>query len=151
MCLGKAANFLLAVPEQFLPHGVRNHAALAHRGYSTFPAAGAQGGCVQDRENVFRRLRDTGIPIKQAEEQEMDPRIRDVQIQGNTLIAAIDGIPVTIVLPPKVVDAYEQGALPIGTLANAVLAKCDQMQDMTQARDRFEEESREVGRGLSQR
>ena len=87
----------------------------------------------------------------QYEEQEMDPRIRDVQIQGNTLIAAIDGIPVTIVLPPKVVDAYVQGALPIGTLANAVLAKCDQMQDMTQARDRFEEESREVGRGLSQR
>ena len=93
----------------------------------------------------------TGVRYRQYEEQEMDPRIRDVQIQGNTLIAAIDGIPVTIVLPPKVVDAYVQGALPIGTLANAVLAKCDQMQDMTQARDRFEEESREVGRGLSQR
>ena len=93
----------------------------------------------------------TGVRYRQYEEQEMDPRIRDVQVQGSTLIAAIDGIPVTISLPPKVVGAYEQGALPIGTLANAVLAKCDQMQDMTQARDHFEEDSREVGRSLSQR
>ena len=93
----------------------------------------------------------SGTRFRQYDEQEPDPRIKDVQIQGGTLIASIDGIPVTISLPPKVVEAYTQGALPIGTLANAVLAKCDQMQDMTQARDRFEEESRDIGRGLSQR
>ena len=81
----------------------------------------------------------------------MDPRIRDVRLQGNTLIASIDNIPVTIALPDRVVDAYRQGALPIGTLANAVLERCDRMQELSQARDRFEEESMETGRALTQR
>ena len=81
----------------------------------------------------------------------MDPRIRDVRLQGNTLIASIDNIPVTIALPDSVVDAYRQGALPMGTLANAVLERCDRMQELTQARDRFEEESLETVRTLTQR
>ena len=85
------------------------------------------------------------------EDQEMDPRIRDVRLQGNTLIASIDNIPVTIALPDRVVDAYRQGALPMGTLANAVLERCDRMQELSQARDRFEEESMETGRALTQR
>jgi len=33
-------------------------------------------------------------------------------------------------LPDRVVDAYNQGALPLNTLANAVLAKNDQMRQM---------------------
>ena len=85
------------------------------------------------------------------EEQEMDPRIHDAQIRGNTLIASIDGIPVTVALPDKVIDAYSKGALPLGTLANAVLQRCDEMQQLSDARDRFEEESRTEGRTLSQR
>ena len=85
------------------------------------------------------------------EEQEMDPRIRDAEIKGKALIATIDGIPVSVTLPDKVIDAYSKGALPLGTLANAVLQKCDQMQQISEARDRFEEESRTEGRTLSQR
>ena len=85
------------------------------------------------------------------EEQEMDPRIHDAQIRGNTLIASIDGIPVTVALPDKVIAAYSKGALPLGTLANAVLQRCDEMQQLSDARDRFEEESRTEGRTLSQR
>ena len=85
------------------------------------------------------------------EEQEMDPRIRDAEIKGKALIATIDGIPVSVTLPDKVIDAYSKGALPLGTLANAVLQKCDQMQQLSEARDRFEEESRTEGRALSQR
>jgi len=87
----------------------------------------------------------------QYEDQEMNPRIRDAQIQGNTLIASIDGIPVTVTLPEKVVEAHATGALPLGTLANAVLEKCDRMQEVSEARDRFEEESRSQTRGITQR
>ena len=85
------------------------------------------------------------------EDQEMNPRIRDAQIQGNTLIASIDGIPVTVTLPDKVVEAHAVGALPLGTLANAVLEKCDRMQEVSEVRDRFEEESRTQTRGITQR
>ena len=87
----------------------------------------------------------------QYENQEMNPRIRDAQIQGNTLIASIDGIPVTVTLPEKVVEAHAVGALPLGTLANAILEKCDRMQEVSEARDRFEEESRTQTRGITQR
>ena len=87
----------------------------------------------------------------QYEEQAMNPRIRDAQIQGNTMIASIDGIPVTVTLPEKVVQAHAAGALPLSTLANAVLERCDRMQDMGEARERFEEESRSQTRGITQR
>ena len=87
----------------------------------------------------------------QYEDQQMNPRIRDAQIQGNTLIASIDGIPVTVTLPDKVMEAHAVGALPLGTLANAVLEKCDRMQEVSEARDRFEEESRSQTRGITQR
>ena len=87
----------------------------------------------------------------QYEDQKMNPRIRNAQIQGNTLIASIDGIPVTVTLPDKVMEAHAVGALPLGTLANAVLEKCDRMQEVSEARDRFEEESRSQTRGITQR
>lgn len=87
----------------------------------------------------------------QYEDQPMDPRIRDAQIQGNMLVASIDGIPVTVSLPDKVVEAHAVGALPLGTLANAVLERCDRMQEVSEARDRFEEESRPQTRGITQR
>ena len=85
------------------------------------------------------------------EDEQMDPRIRDAQVRGNTLIATMDGIPVTIALPEKVVDAYNQGALPLGRLANAVLEKCDRLQQIDDARERFEQESRTETRGITQR
>ena len=87
----------------------------------------------------------------QYEDQPMNPRIRDAQIQGNTMIASIDGIPVTITLPEKVLQAHAAGALPLGTLANAVLERCDRMQEVNEARERFEEESRSQTRGITQR
>ena len=87
----------------------------------------------------------------QYEDEQMDPRIRDAQVRGNALIATLDGIPVTIALPEKVIDAYNQGALPLGKLANAVLDKCDRLQQMSEAQERFEQESRTETRGITQR
>ena len=91
------------------------------------------------------------VRYRQYEDEPVNPRIREAQVQGSTLIATIDGIPVTIALPEKVADAYRQGALPMGRLANAVLERCDSMQQITDARERFEEESRTESRGLTQR
>ena len=87
----------------------------------------------------------------QYEDEQMDQRIRDAQVRGNALIATLDGIPVTIALPEKVIDAYNQGALPLGRLANAVLEKCDRLQQMSEAQERFEQESRTETRGITQR
>ena len=88
---------------------------------------------------------------RQYGEEALNPRIDSPLIQGNTLIASIDRIPVTVSLPPKVIDAYNQGALPLSTLANAVLQRCDQMQQMTSAQERFEQESRSEVKALTQR
>lgn len=46
-------------------------------------------------------------------------------LQGTTLIANIDKVPCNIQLTDNVVAAYQAGALPLNTLANAVLAKYD--------------------------
>jgi len=64
------------------------------------------------------------------QDEMLNPRIVQPQIKGNCLIATIDKVPCTIALPDKVVDAYNQGALPLNTLANAVLARNDQMRQM---------------------
>ena len=64
------------------------------------------------------------------EDEDLNPRISQPQIKGNCLIATIDKVPCTIALPDRVVDAYNQGALPLNTLANAVLAKNDQMRQI---------------------
>ncbi len=91
------------------------------------------------------------VRYRQYEDEQMNPRIRDAEVRGSTLIATMDGIPVTIALPDKVVDAYRQGALPLGKLANAVLERCDHLQQITDARERFEQESRSETRGITQR
>jgi hypothetical protein len=83
------------------------------------------------------------------QDEELNPRISQPQIKGNCLIATIDRVPCTIALPDKVVDAYNQGALPLNTLANAVLAKNDQMRQL--ASENYEAQQRTETRTLAQR
>ena len=71
-----------------------------------------------------------GGNYKVYDDEALNARISQPQIKGNCLIATIDKVPCTIALPDRVVDAYNQGALPLNTLANAVLAKNDQMRQM---------------------
>src|SRR5574344_648585 len=63
-------------------------------------------------------------------DEPLNGRIVNPEIRSNCLIATIDRVPCTIALPDRVVDAYIQGALPLNTLANSVLAKNDQMRQM---------------------
>ena len=81
----------------------------------------------------------------------LNPRLENPQIQGNVMVVSIDKIPVTITLPDKVIAAYQNGALPLSTLANAVLSKADQMQQLSTAQDRFEAETRTTTQSLTQR
>ena len=68
-------------------------------------------------ENQYRRYPD----------EPLNPRIVNPVLQGSMLIATIDRVPCTIQLTPTVAEAYRAGALPLNTLANAVLAKSDQL------------------------
>ena len=83
-------------------------------------------------------------------DEPLNGRIVNPEIRANCLVATIDRVPCTIALPDRVVDAYEQGALPLNTLANAVLARHDQMRQM--ASENYEANERQtIVRPLAQR
>ena len=73
-----------------------------------------------DREVQYRRYPD----------EPLNPRIVNPVLQGNTLIATIDHVPCTVQLNSTVADAYRAGALPLNTLANAVLAQSDRLRQI---------------------
>ena len=75
-------------------------------------------------------------------DEALNPRISNPILKGNNLIATIDRVPCTIQLPEKVIAAYQAGALPLNTLANAILAKSDQTRAMMERN--FENEEREI-------
>lgn len=83
-------------------------------------------------------------------DEPLNGRIVNPEIRANCLVATIDRVPCTIALPDRVVDAYAKGALPINTLANAVLARHDQMRQM--ASENYEANERQtIVRPLAQR
>ena len=83
------------------------------------------------------------VQYKSYPDQPLNPRIANPVLQGNCLVATIDRVPYTIQLPEHVVGAYQAGALPLNTIANAVLAKSDQMRQMAE-RNYGEQEVRNV-------
>ena len=83
------------------------------------------------------------VQYKSYPDEPLNPRIANPVLQGNCLVATIDRVPYTIQLPEHVVGAYQAGALPLNTLANAVLAKSDQMRQMVE-RNYGEQEVRSV-------
>ncbi len=74
-------------------------------------------------ESIERHNNPDGIRFKRYEDEELNPRITSPVINGNCLVANIDRTPCSITLPDNVVAAYTAGALPLNTLANAVLAR----------------------------
>ena len=83
------------------------------------------------------------VQYKSYPDEPLNPRIVNPVLQGNCLVATIDRVPYTIQLPEHVVGAYQAGALPLNTLANAVLAKSDQTRQMAE-RNYGEQEVRNV-------
>lgn len=88
--------------------------------------------------------------FKKYSDEPLDARIRDVVLKGRTMLATIDGVPEIITLSDDAVTAYEKGKLPLNTLANAVLAKHDEMsKDMANSYEKNvregEKESNNIG------
>ena len=84
-------------------------------------------------------------------DERLNARISHPQLNGNILVATIDGIPCTVTLQNSVVDAHQKGALPLNTLANAVLAKYDEQRmeiEQNYERQMAESEHREISRGI---
>ena len=115
---------------------------------------------MEDRKGASTGVSQTNY--MQYADQPLNPRIQKPELRGNCLIATIDKVPCTITLSPIVVDACKQGALPLNTLANAILKKNDQMKLTAQqnyrdseaqqtTRENYEERQQSIVRPLAQR
>lgn len=78
-------------------------------------------------EGKVNITRGNDVQYRRYPDEPLNPRIANPVLQGGMLIATIDRVPCTIQLSPTVAEAYRAGALPLNTLANAVLAKSDQL------------------------
>lgn len=56
----------------------------------------------------------------------LNSRIVNPAMKGSSMIATVDGVPSVINISRDAADAYNKGAIPINTLANAVLRKYDE-------------------------
>ena len=81
-------------------------------------------GRTEEKVNITR---GNDVQYRRYPDEPLNPRIANLVLQGGMLIATIDRVPCTIQLPMAVTEAYRAGALPLNTLANAVLAKSDQL------------------------
>ena len=97
------------------------------------------GESVRNKQPQYRRYADEAL----------NARLSHPQLNGNLLVVSIDGVPSTVTLQNHVVDAYQKGALPLNTLANAVLAKYDeQRQQIEQLYDRQQSQTEEQNQQL---
>lgn len=113
----------------------------------------------QEAMNEYRQAdnsQQSGVQFKRYEDEPLNDRIKNPRIEGNVIVMDIDNIPRVITLPNTTAAAYQSGALPLNTLANAILTKSDMMSNaqanVTQEQDvsrRFEEkQEREQVRGI---
>lgn len=85
---------------------------------------------LERKQNEGKENVNTGMRYRQYADEPLNPRIERPVMQGSSLIATIDKVPCTIQLTETVAGAYRVGALPLNTLANAILAQSDRMQQM---------------------
>lgn len=94
------------------------------------------------------------VRYKHYDDEELNKRMKNPQIEGNVLLVDIDNVPRLVTLPQTVVEAYQAGALPINTIANRILAKTDQFTESNQREvrnvsDQYEQkQEREQVRGI---
>lgn len=70
--------------------------------------------------------------FKSYPDESLNTRIDHPEVKGDYLLATVDRVPCSIHLPATTVAAYQAGKLPLNTLANAVLAKSDEMRAVAQ-------------------
>ena len=82
------------------------------------------------REQPNRSTDGGNVQYKHYTDEPPNARIVTPVLPGNTLIATIDRVPCTVQLSSTVADAYRAGALPLNTLANAILAQSDRLRQI---------------------
>lgn len=92
------------------------------------------------QEETPRRL------YKPYPDEPLNARLTNPVLQGDNLFMDIDGVPCSILLPQNAAEACREGALPINTLANAVLAKHEETRLLAQENYRNSERALEEGR-----
>ena len=102
---------------------------------------GVGGGSIISRagQEIVREGRETqqtGTRYKVYQDEPLNSRIESPVLRNGCLVMTIDKVPCSIRLPDSVIGAYEQGALPLNRLANAVLEKADSSRQLV--RERFE-------------
>lgn len=88
---------------------------------------------------------------RQYSDEVLNSRIKQPAMKGNTLIATIDNVPSVITINEEAADAYYKGAIPLNTLANAVLRKYDEQKEALEEnyeRQVAESNTEERSRGL---
>lgn len=95
--------------------------------------------------NLFNKVgheaieRNTETPQRQYcqyADEELNPRIVNPVLKGNIMVATIDGIPCSVSIPANAAEAVSTGALPLNTLANAILARHDSMRETERSNTR---------------
>lgn len=81
-----------------------------------------EGGLEDNKRQPLQRY-------KVYNDEPLNPRIKNPVVKGNMMLADIDGVPNVIAISSMAIDAYEKKALPLNTLANAVLAKYDEQKE----------------------
>ena len=79
-------------------------------------------------------------------DEPLNARLANPVLQGDNLFMDIDGVPCSVLLPHHVAEAWLEGALPLNTLANAVLAKHEETKRIAQENYRASEQALEEGR-----
>lgn len=94
----------------------------------------------QQEETPARRL------YKPYPDEPLNARLANPVLQGDNLIMDIDGVPCSVLLPRHAAEACREGALPLNTLANAVLAKHEETRLLAQENYRVSERDLEENR-----
>ncbi len=68
--------------------------------------------------------------IKEYSDEELSLRLKEPTIRGNKFTVILDGVPRFAILPKNVERAYNEGKLPLNTLANALLKEFDKKVEM---------------------
>ena len=95
----------------------------------------------KQNESVVGKVASARANYRQYADEPLNPRISNPVLQGHCLIANIDNVPCTIQLTDTIIAAHQAGALPLNTLANAILERNDQMRQV--ASEQYEAQSRE--------
>ncbi|MDD6552160.1 MAG: hypothetical protein PUF37_01035 [Prevotellaceae bacterium] len=87
-------------------------------------SAGHEALSDKDREALKKKN------FKTYSDEPLNPRIKNPEIKGRSLVANIDGRPLVITInSDEPLYCYEKGILPLNVLANSILQKYDEMQN----------------------